>query len=306
MLRHPISICLAPVCVSVFALVCSLFCSRPCAGAVGDATPDVVRALRAVDEMRLRIAPSSGAAESTWEASTSEGRPVLTIRGNAADGAGAGRRGLEAVFDLGVGQVTSFVWFPHESARKAGEAIMSLSEASSRADGHLRKLFTGTDLALAGIDRYRASGQESVYYEATFAAPAAEVPFLRSPVRLLLDASTGNLYRVEADPEWFMPPKLPSAHLSRRAAERVAAVALGRYDLSQALGGGARLGKVGSADMFVVRPNDWPGIPGTAGGPARVAWVVPFSLAGDASGAVHRLFVDAGTGRILGGLAGTR
>jgi hypothetical protein len=31
---------------------------------------------------------------------------------------------------------------------------------------------------------------------------------------------------------------------------------------------------------------------------------VPFSLAGEASAAAHRVFIDAATGRLLGGLPG--
>jgi hypothetical protein len=125
-------------------------------------------------------------------------------------------------------------------------------------------------------------------------------------VRLLLDASTGNLFRFEADPEWFSPPRMPAAHLTRKAAERVAAAALRTRDLTAALGPRAVLGKVGTAEPFIVRANDWLEAPG--GEPpaeARVAWAVPFSLAGDSSRASHRVFVDAATGRLLGGMRGT-
>jgi hypothetical protein len=298
---------LLPVCAFVVGIAAMLFGDLPSAGAAGEADADVLRALHAVDDLRLRIDPSSEATENSWQRSTTHGRPVLQIEGRAASGGSADTRRLEAIFDLGVGRVTSFLWFPHGSARKAGEAIVSLSEVSSRADAHLRKILPGVEFALAGIERQRASGEEGVYYEASFADAASEVPFLRPPVRLLLDASTGNVYRFDADAEWFVPPKLPSAHLSRRAAERVAAVVLGSRDLSEALGAGARLGKVAPAELFVVRPNGWLGSPGAEnGGQASVAWVVPFSLAADASRPVHRLFVDAGTGRILGGLPGPR
>ena len=171
----------------------------------------------------------------------------------------------------------------------------------------MRRILPGAELALAGIERYRVSGQEGVYYEAAFAAPADEILFLQPPVRLLLDASSGNLFRFDADPEWFTPPKFPAAHLSRKAAERVAAAALAARDLAAALGAGARFGKVVAAELFVVRPNGWLAIPGgQAAAQARVAWVVTFSLAGDATGAAHRLFVDAASGRILGGLAAAR
>jgi hypothetical protein len=272
----------------------------------GEPTPDALRALHAVDDLRRRIDPASEATENSWLALAAQGRPALEIKGRAGGGAG-GRQLLEAIFDLGAGRVTSFVWFPHASARKVGEPILSLSEVSSRADAHVRKILPGAELALAGIERYRVSGQEGVYYEAGFAAPADEILFLQPPVRLLLDASTGNLFRVDVDPEWFTPPKLPAARLSRKAAERVAAAALGARDLAAAFGAGSRLGKVTTAELFVVRPNDWPAVPGGgATAPARIAWVVPFSLAGDASGPVHRLFVDAASGRILGGLPAAR
>ena len=37
---------------------------------------------------------------------------------------------------------------------------------------------------------------------------------------------------------------------------------------------------------------------------ARVAWVVPFRVDGGAAAGLHSLFVDAATGRVLGGLSG--
>ena len=261
------------------------------------------RALRAVAELRPRFEKAPAPTEDRAQALTWRGRPALEIEGRAAGPGGAGTLRDSAIFDLGSGRIASFTWFPHASARRAGEAIISLSEVSSRAEAHARSLFPGSDLHLEGIERQRESGGEGVYYEASFAFPSGEFPFLQPPVRLLLDASTGNLFRFDAEPAWLAPLRLPAAHLSRRAAERVAAATLRSRDLAPVFGAGAALGKVAAAELFVVQPNGWLAAPGAAAEPdARVAWVVPFSLAG--GGAPHRLFVDAATGRLLGGLPG--
>jgi len=122
------------------------------------------------------------------------------------------------------------------------------------------------------------------------------------PVRLLLDASTGNFFRLDVDPEWYVPPRAPAARLSGKAAERIAAAALGSRDLAPFLGAGAALGKVAAAELYIVRPNDWLGEPPPEVGGASVAWVVPFTLAADPARSLHRVFLDAATGRLLGGL----
>jgi hypothetical protein len=288
--------------VAALSAVVALVGALPAGGADGGADADVQRALRAVADLRRRFEPAPASTEDRSQALTWRGRPALEVEGRAAGAAGAGTLRDSAIFDLGSGRVASFTWFPHASTRRAGEAIISLSEVSLRADAHVRSLFPGSDLHLEGIERQRESGGEGVYYEASFASPSGEFPFLQPPVRLLLDASTGNLFRFDAEPAWLAPPRLSAAHLSRRAAERVAAAALRSRDLAIVLGAGAALGKVAAAELFVVQPNGWLGAPGEVIEPdARIAWVVPFSLAG--GGAGHRLFVDATTGRVLGGMA---
>ena len=76
-------------------------------------------------------------------------------------------------------------------------------------------------------------------------------------------------------------------------------------DLAPAFGPGAVFGKVAAAEMFTVHPNDWLGFfTENAEARARVAWVVPFRVDGGAAAGPHSLFVDAATGRILGGRSG--
>lgn len=232
------------------------------------------------------------------------GRPALEIVGRDRGGEAAGTLRDFAFFDLAAGRVVSYVSLANASTRRAGEAIISLSEISTHADRAAREIFPGANLALESIRRYRASGQESIYYEARYAPPPAEIPFLGPPIRLLLNASTGKLFRVDVDPEWLDPPPPPRSRISRQAAERIAAVSLRARDLATTFGAGAVLGKIGPAELFTVRPNDWLGY--SADDPdarSRLAWVVPFRLAGGDAPGPHSLFVDAATGRVLGGLA---
>jgi hypothetical protein len=131
------------------------------------------------------------------------------------------------------------------------------------------------------------------------------VPFLEPPIRLLFDASTGRLYRFDMDPEWLDPAWPPRPRISRPAAERVAEVLLRQLDLTAVLGAGAALGSTGTAELFTVRPNAWLGFD-EADAPAslRPAWVVPFRLAGATpESPAHGLYVDAESGRPLGGAA---
>ena len=233
------------------------------------------------------------------------GRPSLEIRSGPGAEVPPGEAGELALFDIPTGRLTSYVYTPHASARQAGEAIISLGEISARADALAGASLPGVPLSLEGIRRDRASGQESVYYEARYAPQRREIPFLEPPIRLLLDASTGRLYRFDMDPEWLDPAWPPRPRLSREAAERVAAVLLRQLDLTAALGAGAALGSTATAELFTVRPNAWLG----SGGPdapadLRPAWVVPFRLAGAApESPAHALYVDAESGRPLGGAA---
>ena len=107
---------------------------------------------------------------------------------------------------------------------------------------------------------------------------------------------------MDIDPDWLDPADPPRVRISRKAAERIATVVLRRRDLAPAFGPGAVFGKVAAAEMFTVHPNDGLGLSaGDAEARARVAWVVPFRVDGGAAAGLHSLFVDAATGRILGG-----
>jgi len=283
------------------ALACARDVSADVAAEVGGAGR--AQALRTVAEMRRRVDPTAGAVTDTWLALSYRGRPALEVKGREAGTEAPGPVRDLAIVDLGTGRVALFVWFPHASARKAGDPIISLSETATRADALLRSILPGSSLVLEDIQRYRTSGQESVYYEAGYAPQDGEIPYLQAPVRLLFDASTGNLFRFDVDAEWIDPPAVPRARISRQAAERVARAALGSRDLTREFGAGAALGKVAAAELFVARPNEWLGfLEAGSSRQARVAWVVPFSLAAAPAAVTHRLFVDAATGRILGGL----
>jgi len=200
------------------------------------------------------------------------------------------------------GRIVSYTCFANASTRKSGEAIVSLAEASSRGDRLVRLLLPRSDLALESIQRHRESGAESIYYEARYASGSGEIPFLEAPVRLLLNASTGELFRFDVDADWLDPAGPPRVAISRKSAERIATVVLRGRDFAPAFGPGAVFEKVAAAEMFTVHPNDWLGFFTESGeARARVAWVVPFRVGGAAAG-LHRLFVDAATGRVIGGL----
>ena len=200
------------------------------------------------------------------------------------------------------GRIVSYTCFANASTRKSGEAIVSLAEASSRGDRLVRLLLPRSDLALESIQRHRESGAESIYYEARYASGSGEIPFLEAPVRLLLNASTGELFRFDVDADWLDPAGPPRVAISRKSAERIATVVLRGRDFAPAFGPGAVFAKVAAAEMFTVHPNDWLGFFTESGeARARVAWVVPFRVGGAAAG-LHRLFVDAATGRVIGGL----
>ena len=241
---------------------------------------------------------------SRWER-LYHGRPAVELKGRPGAAGDSGPVHEYAIYDPETGRVVTYVYFPHASTRRAGEPIISLSEISTRADVLARTLLPGDALTLVSIQRYRASGQESFYYEARYAPPQLEIPFFDPPVRLLLDASTGRLFRLDMDSDWLQPGAGPRARISRQAAGRIAALLLRQRDLSGAFGEGARFGKIGEPELFLVRPNAWLGF--HAEDPAarvRVAWVVPFTLAGEAAGRQHSLFVDASGGHALGGIAG--
>jgi hypothetical protein len=229
------------------------------------------------------------------------GRPAIVVVGLPAGDEPAGAPRDRGIFDRAAARMVSYVCFANASTRRGGEAIISLAEASGRADRLVRLILPGSSLELESIERRRDG--ESVYYEAGYATAPGAIPLLEAPVRLSLDASTGSFYRLDVEPGWLDPPAVPRVMISRKAAEKIAAVLLAGRDFGRLFGRGARLGNVARAELFTVRPNGWLGLladPGRA--PARVAFVVPFNVLGGEAPGLHRLFVDAATGRVLGGL----
>lgn len=232
-------------------------------------------------------------------------RRLLEIKGRGRGGDGAGTLRDLAVFDPAVGRILSYVCFANASTRTSGEAIVSLAAVSSSADRLARALLPESNLGLESVQRYQADGTESIYYEARYTADSGEFPFFEPPVRLLLNATTGDFFRLDVDPDWFAPPDPPRVRISRKAAERIATVVLRSQNLAATFGPGAVFGKISAADMFTVRPNDGFGfLEERASTRARVAWVVPFRIDGGEAAGLHSLFVDAATGRILGGAVG--
>lgn len=234
-----------------------------------------------------------------------KGRSSIEIKGHERGGAGSGTVRDLAVFDPAAGRIVAYVCFANSSTRKSGEAIVSLAEVSSRADRLARVILPGANLELESIDRRRSGETESIYYEAGYMSASGEFPFLETPVRLFLNATTGELFRLDIDAEWIDPANPARVLISRKAAERVATVVLRGRNLAPVFGSGASIGKVAAAEMFTVHPNGWLGFFAEyAEARARVAWVVPFRVDGGDTSGLHHLFVDAATGRIIGGLPG--
>jgi len=291
------------------ATVCALMASlvlpgtpRAAGGRPDGGGSPLAPAVQAIAGMRRQAGCTTGLTDDTGRELSFRGRPAIEVTGRER---GAGAVVDSAVFDTAAGRIVAYTCFANASARQAGEAIISMGEISSGADRLARAIIPGSNLALESIRRQREGDLESVYYEARYAPPPGEFPFFQPPVRLVLNASTGRLFRLDIDADWLDPARPPRALISKKAAERIAAVVLRTQDLAPVFGRGAALGTVAAADLFTVRPNGWLGLhPDDPGDRARAAWVVHFwSEGGDAAGP-HCLFVDAATGRILGGQAG--
>ena len=233
------------------------------------------------------------------------GRSSIEIKGSERGDDASGTLRDLAVFDPAAGRIVSYVCLTNASTRTSGEAIVSLAAASNRADTLARAMLPGSGLVLESVQRYQVGGTESVYYEARYTSVSGEFPFLEPPVKLLLNATTGVFFRLDIDPDWFDPPAPPRVRISRKAAERIATVVLRRRDLAPAFGSGAVFGKVANGEMLTVHPNESFGFSReNAEARARVVWVVPFRVDGGDAAGLHNLFVDAATGRILGGAFG--
>jgi len=292
---------------AVLLLAASCALAPAAVHAAGDDLPLTprVRALAAVFVMRAAFGADDEGIEDDWKEVAHRGRPSLEVRGRERLPGGGTRLRDVGIADLATGRVVSFVWLPNESRRAAGEAILPVSEASVRADALVARLYPGAGLVLEGIERFRVAGGEGVYYEVGY-APEGEVRFPDPVVRLALDASTGNLYRVEADADWFDPAPPERGRVSAKLARRIAEVALRPPGLEAAFGAGAIARRIDVEGLSFVRPNGWPADPGPEDpdAPRRYAWMVTFQVAGTASPGQGTVYVDAATGRVLGGVPG--
>jgi hypothetical protein len=275
----------------------------PAAAAAGAEEEYGRAAVREVNRVRGGMQVNSQDMKDISRYRTSYGRPAMEVEGWERTAEGNLWPVDQATFDIRSGLLSKYVNFSYASRRKAGEAILPMGSMSNKGDLYLRLFYPGSDLALEGIDRYRVSGKESVYYELRYSPQPREVLSFHPLVRMLVDASTGRLYRFELAADYLGAGALPEAVISGAAAARIAGLYLQTQDLDRALGRGASISSVLAADLYFVRPNSWLGGEVPAGGVARPAWVVPFLSAGRSEESPHLLFVDAATGRAIGGTA---
>lgn len=233
---------------------------------------------------------------------TSHGRPALEIEGWQADGEDVLWPIDQATYDIRSRRLSKYVNFKHASHRKAGEAIQPMGSVSARGDGYLALFRLGRELALEGIERFRVRDKESVYYELRYSSQPQDVVFFHPLVRILVDASTARFYRYELASDYLDAGAMPRAIISGSAASRLAALYLQTIDLGSFLGRGAAVGNVLAPDLYYVRPNSGFGGQSPGGGVARAAWIVPFQTDGDWYEVPHLLFIDAITGRTIGGV----
>ncbi len=265
---------------------------------------DAKTALRAVSQFRGRLVAGPGAVPSTWTWLLHLGRPAVKIEGWTRGSKESRRPYDSAVFDVRSGLVAVYVNFGNVSRREAGEPIHPMSEASKDADRYLALLYPEGGLPLEGIRRYGVRGGEGVYYEVRYSTSTGGVRYFQALVEMLLDASTGNLYRYELAVDFLDSKPAPKVSISRAAAEKIAAVTLRKHNLAAHLGEGAVFSAALPATMGYVRPNTW--FAPYLGEDVRLAWVVPFRIdGGGAVDLVHHLFVEAGSGKIIGGAEGT-
>ena len=210
--------------------------------------------------LRLRVDPAAVPVRRQLAGTRLPGTAGGGGQGAAAGAESPGALRDLAVYDLGTGRVVSLVWFPHASARRAGEPIIPLSEASSRAEEHLRRAPPRREARPRG--RPALPGERPG--ERLLRGRASRTPRRRSP------SSRRRCASCSTPPPGISSASTPTrsgsrrrgagaARLSRKAAERIAAAALASRDLVPHLGAGAAVGKVAAAELFVVRPNDWLG-----------------------------------------------
>lgn len=232
----------------------------------------------------------------------SRGRPAVEIEGWRRTGGGGRWPVDQATYDVWIGGLSKYVNFDNASSRRRGEAILPMGAVSSKADAYLAILYPKHGLFLDGIERYRVSGKESVYYELRYSHQPGEVLFFHPMVRILVDASTGELYRFELAADYLDLGPVPVTIIGGAASAKLASLALVKRSAVRQLGGRQVVGELFPTDLYYVRPNDWLGAVIPAGGKARLAWVVPFRTARSGQAAPHLIFVDALTGKTLGGV----
>ncbi len=264
-----------------------------------DSLPD---AAREVARVRNGLGFAREALEDLSTTRTSYGRPAVEVEGWRRLEEGGRWPVDQATFDVRSGLLSKYVNFDNASRRQAGEAILPMGTVSARADGFLAVLYPRDELALEGIERYRVKGKESVYYELSYSPQPLEVSFLRPLVRILVNASTGSLYRYELAADHLGAGAMPSAKIGSLSAGRIASLFL-QQALAEGRLQGEIAGEIAVADLYYLRPNGWLEAEVPAGGEARAAWVIQFTTTADGAGAPPSLlFVDALTGRILGGI----
>lgn len=257
--------------------------------------------LAAVNRVRKGMGIDASTLENVATPQRKYGRPVEEIEGWRPTENGDRWPVDQATFDTGSHIVVKYVIFNNYSRRKEGDPILPMSSVSMKADGYAALLYPDQDLSLEGIDRYGIRGKQSIYYELKYSSRAGGILYLHPLVRMLVNASTGKLYRSEMAVD-LLDAQLPrSTMMSAQAAGRVAARFLRTHDLTPYLDNGSTLGSFSQADLFFVRPNSWLGAKARESGKVVAAWVVPF-WGGNKDVDPHLLFVKADSGKIVGGI----
>jgi hypothetical protein len=286
--------------LAALALFLPVFLPGAAHAAGGD---DLAAAAEEVVRVRTALGLDPGAIVDDTKARNSRGRPAAEVEGWRRTG--GGRWPVDqATYDIWSGRLSKYVNFDNASRRRKGESILPMGAVSSKADGYLAVLYPRHGLFLDGIERYRVRGKESVYYELRYSHPPGEILYFHPLVRMLVDASTGQLYRYELAVDYLDLGPVPTAIIGGAASAKLAGLALVAPAALRHLGGQQVLGELFPTDLYYVRPNDWLGAVLPAGGRARLAWVVPFRTARNREGAPHVIFIDALTGKILGGVEG--
>jgi hypothetical protein len=268
----------------------------------GEASPPSAAALGEINRIRKGLGIEVSGLEDIGRRQIRIGRPGEEVEGWRWT-ATEGRWPVDqATFDTRSGLLSKYVDFTSSNRRRSGEAILSMSVVSNKADRYVSLFYPDRELSLESIDRYRVRGKESVYYELRYNFHPQEILFFHPLARMLVNATTGRLYRFELAVD-YLDARYPSRKMiSAAAAEKIAGLVLRSIDLERYLGGRDKVGAVLSADLYFVRPNSWLGADLRSEGKARAAWVVAFRAGGADQGAVHLVFVDAATGRNLGGI----